>query len=284
MAEFTFEGNGEVESLDTIPEKYRGLYAESEKDGKKVFGLTEAARPLVGDYVGTNKALASARGDKTKASNESAERRLTINGFGEVMESFGIEEENRTADGLKDYITELTGKAKGGEEMKVNLDKVRREMTAASDEALAAKDTKIAAKDAALSKHLIGDVASRELAAAKGSPELLMPIVRGHCKVVEIEDGNYQVRVVDAQGDFRTDGAGGFMGVKSLVEELKDNEKYSRAFESESKAGGGAPAGGATRNAAGKTNAGGELSANEKIAIGLQKGQYEDGRGRRGTG
>ena len=231
--------------------------------------------------MGTNKALASARGDKKKAGDESAERRQSLNAYGEVMESFGIDEENRTADGLKEYITTLTGQAKNGEEMKVNLDKVRKEMTTSSDEALAAKDVVIARKDSALAKHLIGDVASRELAAAKGSSELLTPIVRSQCKVVEV-DGDYQVRVVDAQGDFRTDGAGGFMGVKELVGELKVNEAYARAFESEAKSGGGSPTGGETRNAPGKTGAGGELSANEKIAAGLKKGQYVDGRGQRG--
>ncbi len=286
MQEFTFEGNGEVESLATVPDKYHGLYVESEKDGKTVFSLTDAARPLVADYVGTNVALASARGDKTKASGESANRRVALNSFTELLQTLGLEDTTEGGTGaaslLGEYITDLTGKAKNGDEMKINLDKVRRQMTAASDEALAAKDAIIATKDSALSTHLIGDIASRALAEAKGSPELLLPIVRANCKVVEV-DGSYQVRVVDAQGDFRTDGAGGFMGVKELVAELKTNDAYARAFESETNSGGGkGPGSDSTRNLAGSTKDGKPLSANEKIAAGLSKGQFTDGRGQRG--
>ncbi|MNV90886.1 hypothetical protein D3C71_1853110 [compost metagenome] len=53
-------------------------------------------------------------------------------------------------------------------------------------------------------------------------------------------DGDeYVVRVLDAAGDYRGDGKGGFMGVADLVRELKGSKDYGVAFESEAPSGGG---------------------------------------------
>lgn len=56
---------------------------------------------------------------------------------------------------------------------------------------------------------------------------------------------------------------------------MKANEKYGRLFESEAPAGGGMPPRGAAQppRQQGKT-----LSANEKIAAGLAKGNFRRGR------
>lgn len=274
MPEFDFTQNTTVDSLDKVPEGFRGVYAEvTEGDDAGKFTVVDGAKGLVDAYAGQTKALNSARGDKKKASDESAQRRQSLKAFESIMEDLDIDEESRTAEGLKAKIDDLVATATNGKELKINLDKIRVEMQRKQDEALAGKDVELSKKDKALSKHLIGDVATREITAAKGSVDLLMPTVKQHCKVV-MEDDNYVVRVVDDQGDVRSNGAGGWMGVKDLVAELKASDAYGRAFDSEKQGGAGTAPGTTQRRAA---PAGDKKTAKDKIASGLKARQARGG-------
>lgn len=238
--DYDFSKNATVETLDGVPDKYKPVYVEiTEGDDAGKFKINDSFNPLLGDYAGAVNTLDTVRGDKKKASDEAAQRRIALKAFNDIMEEFGIDEESRTADGLKAYIAELVGKAKNGDELKINLDKVRKEMGDKHAQDLAAKDTELAAKDKALEKHLIGDVATRALAEAKGSVELLLPHIQSHCKVVQTEGGDYEVRVLDSAGDIRFNGAGQPMSVTDFVTEMKTKDAYARAFESEAPGGGG---------------------------------------------
>lgn len=276
--DFDFEKNGSVSDLNTVPEKFRGLYAETQNEnGEKIYAISDGVKPLVEAYLGTNRALNSTRADKKKASDESASRRVALRQFEELVETLGLEvgDDGNVADALKSHIDELTSSAKGGEKLKIDLNKIKQESERRIQEAIAAKDQEIAERDAALSKHLVGDVATRELAAAKGSIELLLPHIKSHSKVVRTENGVYEVRVVDSDGDFRSDGAGGWMGVKDLVAELKANPAFGRAFESDEKGGAGTTPG--STNRIPQNREGEQKSSVDKIAGGLAAGQYTRG-------
>lgn len=278
MTDFTFEGNESVADVNTIPEKYRGLYAEGQNDaGETVFALADSAKGLVADYLGTTRSLASAKNDKTKASDESAKRRQSLKAFDDLVEGLGVEVgDDGVATAIAAFITELQGKVKNGEEVNVNLDKIKADFEKRVGDMKTAHDTEIQERDGALSRHLISDAASRALAGAKGSIELLLPHVQNQCKVVRDDDGTYSVRVLDAQGDARMDSAGGWMGVDGLVSEMKNQDTFNRAFESEVKSGTG-PVPGSMKSISPAQKA--ELSPTEKIRAGLQKGQAKDGRG-----
>lgn len=277
IMEFDFTKNAVVENVDAVPEKYRGLYVqatEGEYTGK--FVVSAGAKALVEAYIGTNTALASARADKKTSSDESATRRLSLKAFEDLATDMGLEPgDDGVAAAFKLHIEELTGKVKGGAELKINLDKINKDWEKRMAEANAAKDKEIEAKDTALNSHLVGDVATRALAEAKGSVDLLLPHVKTHCKVVQ-DDGKYVVRVVDTQGDFRSNGSGGFMGVTELVAEMKGQESFARAFDSEAPSGSGARPGSAAVIA---PKSGADLSSMQKISQGLKKGQHVHGAG-----
>lgn len=275
--EFDFAKNETVESLDSVPEKYRGLYAEV--DGK--FTISDTVKGLVGDYIGVTSTLAGVRVDKKKVTDENAERRLATKAIEDFAQSVGLEvgDEGHLA-ALQAFVDDLQGQIKGGKEIKINLDKINSEWETRFTELGSAKDSEITEMRGALSKHLISDAASRALADAKGSIELLLPHVLNQCKVVKEDGGSYRVTVLDAQGDSRFDGSGGLMGVTDLVNEMKTQDKFGRAFESEVPAGGGTPPGGLNRPNVHRPGQQAEnLSPTQKIAIGLKKGQAQDGRG-----
>ena len=277
---FNFTESATVKEIDSVPEKYRGLYSEGTNDaGETVFKVSDAAKGLVEDYTGTGTELERVRGDKTKASNESAERRKALGIFDDLMDTLGIEE--RSAENLKLYIEELTGKVKGGEEIKINLDKIKEQYQHKHDEAIGVKDVEVKDMLGALTKHLISDVATRALAEAKGSVDLLLPHVERHCKMVRLDDGNYAVRVVDSEGDVRTDGGGGYIGVPDLVGEMKTQDSFARAFESETNSGTGTNPGSMSRATTQKSTGQRELNGTEKISLGLSKNQHISGGGGR---
>lgn len=270
---FDFETNRVVDDVADVPERYRPLYTEAtEGDDAGKHVLIESVRPLIEAYSGTSKALEKARSDKSSASDESAKRRLALKAFDEMAEELGIEAgDDGLAITLRSHITELMQKAKNGEEVRIDLNKIKIDFDKKQQAAVAVKDGEIEKLRADLFDTKVSDVASRAITRAKGSPDLLLPLVERRCKVIE-EDGRYVVRVVDTQGDIRGDGKGGWLTVEGLIDEMKSQEMYARAFDSETPGGGGSsPGSGNRQSMQGRRSS--ELSSVGKIAQGLKKGQ-----------
>jgi hypothetical protein len=98
----------------------------------------------------------------------------------------------------------------------------------------------------ALETRLIEAEARGAVEAARGVPELLLPILRGLLAVRDDGAGGLAVRVLDAAGEPRRRGEGedGFMTVADLVESLRADPVYGRAFDGSGRGGSGAPTAG----------------------------------------
>ena len=242
--EFDFGNNEVVESLDTVPEAYKELYVAGEDDNDGKFVISEGAKGIVAAYVGTQEALQKSRNDKTKASDESAKRRIVLNSYDEMLTSLGIEvdDEDEKVPALKNHINELVEANKAGKQLKVDLDKIKGEFQKKQGEVVAGKDKEIDKLKKDLFATKVTDEARRAIAEEKGSSELLLPLIEKQCKVID-EEGVYQVRVIDNQQDARTDGSGGWLTVKDYVREMKTKAEFARAFDSETKSGTGKDAG-----------------------------------------
>lgn len=251
---------GEVESLDRVPEQFRGIYAES-ADGRYAVG--ENYRGVVEAVTGLNRSLKASRAEaKAKTPTDLS----SLSDFGrtpeEIRQAFDAKMK-----GLQDQLAGKSGDAK------LNLEKIREEMAAAHAKDLERANTRGEALQTQLYGLLVENGATAAVVEARGIPDLLLPFIKNQVKVVE-EDGEFKVFVVDSAGDRRYSGVTGQpMTIKELVGEMKGNEKYGRLFESEVPGGGG----GMPPNGGGRTPAarGRVLSANEKIAVGLAKGQYK---------
>jgi hypothetical protein len=277
MAEFMFDTDTALDNLDEVPEKYRGLYGENE-EGK--FVVSDAAKGIVEDYRGVSKSLFSVRADKKKVSDENAERRIATKAFEEIANGLGVEPgEAGYAAALKEHIDELIGKVKGGESHKVNLDKIRAEFDSRLATTVAEKDKEISVRDSALQRHLIKNAAMSALSKHKGSVDLLLPHVERMCKVMPTENGDWDVRVLDADGDVRMNSAGGYLGVEDAIEEMKTQSAFKPAFESALPAGTGTTPGSMSKSIPAQRPTS-EMSAAQKISQGLSKGQFTSGQGR----
>lgn len=204
-----------VDSLDDLEETSRGLYVE--KDGRYHLDVDG-----IEDTSGLKSALQKERKDReAKEKQVKSWERLgkTPEEIEELLEAQRKAEEDKAT--------------KAGE-----WDKLRAQMNDKHQQELKAREDKLSAMQGALSKHLVDAAATSAIAAEKGVPDLLLPHVQRHVRVVE-EDGEYVVKVVDAKGDPRVDGKGNPLSITDLVKEMKGSEIFGRAFEASGQSGSG---------------------------------------------
>jgi hypothetical protein len=120
-------------------------------------------------------------------------------------------------------------------ERKGEWDKLRTQMNDKHDLDLKGKDETIGSLKKRLETELIDKTAVSAIAAAKGSPDLLLPHVQRHVKV----DDDFNVVVVNAKGEPRVNGKGEPLSIADLIEEMKTNETFGRAFEGSGHSGSG---------------------------------------------
>lgn len=243
-----FEWQLELDELNIVPEKFRGLYAKGDS-GKFALDADVAKRM---DTTGLNTALEKER----KNNKVLAEAQKAWTKLGKAPE-----EVEKSLGELKAALA----KAQEGKDGAANFEKLKADLESGHANALKERDTVVERMRGSLHKHLVEAEATAAIAELKGSAVLLLPHVQKHVKVIE-EGGHFLARVVDAEGDPRGNGKGGFMTIREFVTELKKDTNFARAFEASGSSGGGTPTGGKTGGKPGGTE---PLSATQRIAAGL---------------
>lgn len=205
-----------VDTLDDVPENLRSLYSEA--DGK--FRL---AVDGIEDTAGLKSALQKER----EAARNAEKQAKAWMALGKTPEEIAaLVDAQRKAD--EDRAL------KGGE-----FDKLKAQMVEQHKTELAKKDTTVAAMRGHLERFLVDAQATTAISELKGVPALLLPHVKAAVKVVDDGDA-FAVRVVDANGNPRVNGKGEFLSIRDLVDEMRQNEVFGRAFEPTGATGSGA--------------------------------------------
>lgn len=263
-----FVKNAIVDDVAVVPEQFRGLYVKDDATGK--FKIGDVAKPLVDMYVGVNTSYEKAKKDLATSNNESAARRVAVTGVVELAKKLGIEgvDETNPATALDTFTTELISKVKGGKDLTVNLENIKKEYEGKNKAITDAASTAQTKMLGSLQKHMIGSAVNAAMAKHQGNPALLTDMITGRAKVVQ--DGEeYVVRIMDESGSPRSNGAGGWLDIDGFVGELKGNTAYAGAFASEQKGGNGTKPGASNQKT--QTNNTTEKTAVEKINAGLTK-------------
>lgn len=206
-----------LDSLDDIDEAIKPLYVEDN-------GKFKLAVEGIEDTASLKGALAKER--KRADENEKQVKR---------WQRLGKSDEE-----IEALISAQEEHAQSEAERKGEWEKLRAQMNEKHAADIKALNDKLAAKDKAIERYLIDSQATAAIAGAKGVPDLLLPHVQRHVRVVE-ENGEFQVRVVDAKGDPRVNGKGDPLSIPELVAEMKSTEIFGRAFEGSGQSGGGMP-------------------------------------------
>lgn len=244
-----------VTDINTVPAEFRPLYSAEPSGDDNVHALREDAQGVVKAITGLNTALKAARAD---AKNKKTVDLSPLADFGEdpetILQAVNAKLEEASTAGNKDA--------------KRQLEKLKADMQTQQTKELENRDKRITGLTGQLYNHLVKSAATTAIAAAKGTPDLLLPFVEQQVKVVEA-DGNFNVVVVDKDGDVRHNVAGSPMSINELVTEMKGNEKYGRLFDSEAPNGGGTPPAGG--KPVGGTKQVGDKSSLQKISGALSK-------------
>lgn len=247
----------EVESLEKVPGEFRHLYEQL--DGK--YKVAEPHLPVANAVNGLNKSLRSAREDAKR--NKPVDL-SPLADFGATPAEIRANVQTKL-DQLQDTIAKTP-------DQKLALDNLRADMVKAFDGEKKPLTQKVDAYRTQLYTVLVDNQATTAVIENKGVPKLLLPFVKQHVKVVE-ENGEFNVCVVDAQGERRYSGVNGSpMTIKDLVAEMKTNPEYSRLFDSEAPVGGGGKQPGSGTRLPSPSSA--PRSSNQKIAAGLARGGF----------
>jgi hypothetical protein len=273
--DFDFSANQTVETLDNVPEQFRGVYQEvTEGDNAGKFVVNEGAAGIVGAYVGLAKNAAGLRQEKKAVTDENATRRHEVKSITDTLSGLGVEiGEEGVIPAVEAYITDLQGKVKGGEAVKVDLDKIKQQFAQQEQTIRAETKAELDTMMASLRTHMVTSAGLAALVQHKGAPDLLLAHVERQADVMKDDKGAYVTRIVDADGSVRLNAQGDPMSIDDLVVEMKTKDSFARAFESEVPGGTGSPPGSMTRQAP-RSNNRDDMTPAEKIASGLKKQQH----------
>lgn len=269
-----FDFGQAYETAEAVPEKYRGLFSEAaEGDNAGKFVLNPAATGLVADFTGLQKSAAGLRQEKSKAGDEAAQRRLAIKNIEEALTGLGVEiGEEGVVPAVEAYIGQLQESAKSGQAVKVDLEKLKGQFQDQVKQLTEEHEADKQGMRNALHSHMVKGDAALALAQHKGSVELLMPHILNQAELTQDEDKKWVVRIKDGADGHRLAADGSYLGISGLVAEMKTQDAFARAFESETPAGTGSPPGGLSRPSA-MQQPGEEKTAIQKIGAGLAKAQ-----------
>lgn len=254
-----FKFTPEVADLNTVPEQFRGFYAQA-GDKHKLRLDDPVIKTSVETITGMTTALTAARAD-VKAAKAKVVDLSALAEYGDTPEK--ILESVKAK--LEEAAVQGDGKAKN------QLEGIKKALQEAHAKELTGRDTRITALREQLYSHLVDASATAAIAELKGVPELILPFLRQQVKVEE-KDGKFEVVVIGQNNEPRYGSTGSPMTIKELVSEMKGQQKYGRLFESESPNGGGMQQQ-RRNNVVTQQTQRDQMTPTQKIQAGLRKGQ-----------
>lgn len=252
--EFEFSDSTVVKDLQTVPEQFRGMYAEDKATGTFRLrsddpGVKGAVEALVSQRKALQQERAAVRDLKAKVVDLSP-----LSDFGKTPEEI--------ATGIKTKIEELQGK-------KFDLEKARADIAKGYTTEIAKRDLQVTTLRNQLETILVDNAIRQAVGDKAPNPDLVLPFAKERVRVIE-DEGRLEVRVVDDTGTQRFSGITAKpLSIAEYIAEMKANAKFAQLFKSEVKGGSGAAPGGGGRVVAGVADPS-KRSATQKIADGLR--------------
>jgi hypothetical protein len=225
-----------LETLDGLDENLAPHYAAADNGG---FQLAVEAHEGI-ELVDT-KGLKSALQKERKAKEDAVAGLKVFEGLDadEARTAMQTLADLGDLDGLKKIDEKLEERKK---QLKAKYDEDERRLTEKHSSDMAALQATLETRTGQLHSEIVDATLVKAIAAHDGEPELLLPVGRNAIKVVESDDGRLVAKVIDATGTVRLSPKGGStsdMTIDEYIGELRDHDKYSRAFNGTGASGGG---------------------------------------------
>lgn len=230
-----------VTDAATLTDKTREFYKKRD-NGTYILDVEQVQGHALEDVVGLKQTLSETKEKFRKA-------REQLDAFGEM-----------TADAAKEAVEKVTSMAHWTPEDKVKqqIEAREKQLVERHRKEIDKRDFKSDKLTKALERSLVLTAAQQSIIRHKGIPELLLPVVENHVKMIEGSDGEFRAQVMGEDGETprisEKSGSTDPMSIDEFVETLKGDPSYGRAFEGSGATGSGAF--GSSATAAGKKGAG----------------------------
>lgn len=273
---FDFSSNETVEDINAVPSEFQGYYTQDKANNK--YTLKADVKGLAEAYSGVGKRLKEATTRRGDDNAKDAARRQALKAISDGLTEAGVQVEDditKLPDIVKGHLASLNDKVKTNKQQQIDLEGIKTGFQKQIADIKTEADGKVTAMSKSLEKFMISGEASRVLAEAKvvdKGIELLMPHVVSSTRMVQNAAGEFEVQVVDANGQPRFNAKAEAMGIKDLVGDLK--KSFPAAFASDTKGGTGARQGNTPVKVAGQVTPKqvadtGEKTTQQKINDGL---------------
>lgn len=214
-----------VDSLDAAPVALRDAYVE--RDGKFFLNVASKDGFALEDVSGLKTALG-----KERTTRETLEK--------QVIKFKDIDPDKaREALAKLDELAQFDPAKEADKIANTKFEAAKAQLVEKHSSEITTRDQRISHLTKTVESLLIDSAATAAIAEAKGSVDLLLPHVRAHTRVKEV-DGNMVVEVLDKDGNVKiADAKGTPQDIKGLIAEMKASDIYSRAFEASGQSGSG---------------------------------------------
>jgi len=244
------------EAFDKLSEPLKAEY-KKQQDGTFLLDVSP-----VNDF-----ALENVKGLKTALSSERATRERLEN----TVKAFEGLDPVKAKEALEKL--EKLGTGNHDEKTKAEIEALKKQLTEKHVSEISKRDESISLMTKQIEKLLVESAAVKAISDNKGVVELLLPHVRSFTRMKRLDNGEYVVEVVDANGNVRITNKSGStdpMSITELVSEMKGNKIYSPAFQGSGANGSGSHGG---------TNGGGggsvdyvKMTPQERMEAAIQNG------------
>lgn len=250
-----------VADLEQVPEALREFY--SEQDGVHRLNVSATQGWELADTTNLKNSLSAERTAREKAESK-------LNQF-EGIDPKKARSALQRVEKLADIDPEKEADRIAQEKFEAMKEQLVEHHTA-EVEGLNAKLSKTTSQ---LEGQMIEAAATKAITDAKGSPALLLPIVKGRTKMRELDDGQFVVDVFTEQGKQAMDSQGNAWSISDLVSDLKASEQFGRAFDGTGRTGGGTPPNGGGGDLPAHTKKVSDMSREERVAFTREHGHEE---------
>lgn len=214
-----------IDTIDAAPEALREHYTE--KDGKFVLAVDPVGGFALEDVTGLKSALGAER-----TSREALER--------QVVKFKDLDPDKaRIALAELEELKKIDPASEADKIANTKFEAAKSQLLEKHGSELTSRDDRIGHLTKTVDVLVREQRATAAIAEAKGSVDLLLPHVLSATRTVE-KDGKFITEVIDAAGNVRIgDAQGNPMTIAALVAEMRESDRFARAFDGDGQSGSG---------------------------------------------